>query len=71
MEWISIKERLPTSMANKVIVNCKNGYVGFGHYEKFRGKEEWYNLESGQPFSEWGEGYGVTHWMELPKPCRK
>lgn len=72
MDWISIKDEKPKSMINKVIVCCKNGYVGFGHYEKFGGVEEWYNLESGKPFSEWGTNgendYEVTHWMERPRP---
>lgn len=70
MQWISEKDCKPKSLTNKVIVCYKNGYVGFGHYEKFHGVEEWYNLESGKPFTEWGEEneYEVTHWMELPKP---
>lgn len=75
MDWISIKDEKPKSMINKVIVCCKNGYVGFGHYEKFGGVEEWYNLESGKPFSEWGpkgeNDYEVTHWMERPHPPEK
>ena len=33
--WISVKERLPKSLSNKVIVSCVseniNDYVGFGH----------------------------------------
>lgn len=67
--WISVKERLPRSLSNKVIVSCVseniNDYVGFGHYEKYRGKEVWVNLETGRPFSEWG--MTVTHWQERPE----
>lgn len=66
MDWIDVRERKPKSMANKVIVCCKNGYVGLAHYEKFNDVEEWYNMESGHPFYEWGYGYEVTHWAELP-----
>ena len=71
-KWISVKDRLPASIINKVIVRCKCGYVGFGHYEKYHGKEVWYNLESQKPFTDWDiedcETYEVTHWMPLPKP---
>lgn len=71
-EWISVKDRLPEKIANKVIVCCKNGYVGFGHYEKFNGFQTWYNLESQKPFTDWDlkncETYEVTHWMPLPQP---
>ena len=67
--WISVKESLPKSLSNKVIVSCVseniNDYVGFGHYEKYRDKEVWFNLETGRPFSEWD--MTVTHWQELPE----
>jgi hypothetical protein len=71
-EWISVKDRLPKTVTNKHLVYCKNGYIGFGHYENFRGEADWYNLENGKPFSEWYlencETYEVTHWMPLPQP---
>lgn len=74
MEWISVKERLPSSIANKVLVYCKCGYIGFGHYEDYKGVQTWFNLESGKPFSEWAhdepDDYDVTHWMPLPEPPR-
>lgn len=70
--WISVEDRLPQKITNKVLVYCKNGYIGFGHYEKFQGVEDWYNLESGKQFREWNledcETYEVTHWMPLPEP---
>ena len=73
--WISVEDRLPTSIVNKVIVRCKNGYVGFGHYEKYNGKEVWYNLESQKPFTDWDiedcETYEITHWMPLPEPPKE
>lgn len=71
-KWISVKDRLPEKITNKVIVLCKNGYRGFGHYENYKGKQTWYNLESDKPFTDWDledcESYEVTHWMPLPKP---
>ena len=74
-KWIPVAERLPDNIANKVIVCCKNGYVGFGHYEKFRGNEVWYNLENDRPFTDWNlddcETYEVTHWMPLPEPPKE
>lgn len=74
-EWISVKDRLPKSIINKVLVHCKNGYIGFGHYEEFKGAKCWYNLESGEPFTKWDlngcESYAVTHWMPLPEPPKE
>jgi len=69
--WIPVSERLPRDITNKVNVLCKNGYVGFGHYEKYRETAIWYNLESQKPFTDWDledcETYEVTHWRE-PQP---
>lgn len=70
-EWVPASEP-PKKITNKVIVLCKNGYIGFGHYEDYKGKQTWYNLESGKPFTDWDledcESYKVTHWMYLPQP---
>ena len=70
-EWIPASEP-PKKITNKVIVLCKNGYRGFGHYEDYNGKQTWYNLESGNPFTDWDledcESYEVTHWMPMPEP---
>ena len=69
-EWIPASEP-PKKITNKVIVLCKNGYMGFGHYEDYKGKQTWYNLESGKPFTDWDledcESYEVTHWQPLPQ----
>ena len=71
-EWVRVEERLPESIVNKVLVYCENGYIGYGHYEKYQGEETWYNLESGEPFASWNlencSPYKVTHWMPLPNP---
>ena len=68
-EWIPASEP-PKKITNKVIVLCKNGYIGYGHYENYMGDQTWYNLESGKPFTYWDledcESYEVTHWMPLP-----
>ena len=70
-EWIPASEP-PKKITNKVIVLCKNGYWGFGHYEDYKGKQTWYNLESGKPFTDWDledcESYEVTHWQPMPQP---
>ena len=69
-EWIPVTERLPKSMINRVIVYVQHedltGYIGFGHFEKFKSEEMWYDLENNCPFSK--RGYTVTHWMETPIP---
>ena len=71
--WISVKDRLPKSMANKVIVWLEHedyvGYIGFGHYEKYKGVEMWYDLEHNEQFAK--RGYTVTHWMPLPEPPKE
>lgn len=70
-EWISASEP-PKKITNKVIVLCKNGYMGYGHYEDYKGERTWYNLASGKPFTDWDledcESYEVTHWMPMPQP---
>ena len=70
-EWIPASEP-PKKITNKVIVLCKNGYMGYGHYEDYKGERTWYNLESGKPFTDWDledcESYEVTHWMQMPQP---
>ena len=70
-EWIPVSEP-PKKITNKVIVLCKNGYMGFGHYEDYKGDRAWYNLENGKPFIDWDledcESYEVTHWMPMPLP---
>ena len=70
-KWIPVTERLPKSIANKVITLSENGYVGFGHYQNYKGRQIWYNLESDEPFTAWNHddySYEVTHWMPLPQP---
>lgn len=69
-QWIPASEP-PKSIVNKVIVLCKNGYRGLGHYEKEGDVGVWYNLETQEPFTNWDlddcESYEVTHWMPLPE----
>ena len=58
-EWISVDDRLPETIANRVLVVCErsNG-VFYAHYEK----PFWINLETDKPFIS-----TVTHWMPLPE----
>ena len=58
-EWISVDDRLPENIANRVLVVCErsNG-VFYAHYEK----PFWINLETDKPFIS-----TVTHWMLLPE----
>ena len=70
VRWIPVTERFPKSMINRVLVYVQHedltGYIGFGHFEKFKGEEMWYDLENNCQFSK--RGYTVTHWMETPMP---
>ena len=58
-KWISVDDRLPENIANRVLVVCErsNG-VFYAHYEK----PFWINLETDKPFIS-----TVTHWMLLPE----
>ena len=59
-EWISVTERLPENIANRVLVVCdRSNGVFYAHYEK----PFWINLETDKPFIS-----TVTHWMPLPEP---
>ena len=62
-EWISVEDRLPENIANRVLVVCErsNG-VFYAHYEK----PFWINLETDKPFIS-----TVTHWMPLPEPPKE
>ena len=62
-EWISVDDRLPENIANRVLVVCErsNG-VFYAHYEK----PFWINLETDKPFIS-----TVTHWMPLPEPPKE
>lgn len=72
-EWVSVKDRLPENTTDKVIVHCKNGYIGFGHYEDCNSWLIGCKLENIKPHvvcDVYGidGGYKVTHWMPLPEP---
>ena len=68
-KWIPVEEELPKYVNNKVLVYLEhddlNGYIGYGHFEKWKGDEIWFDLEHTEPFSD--RGWRVTHWMELPE----
>lgn len=71
--WISVEDELPRGITNKVLVWLEHeelvGYIGFGHYEKYKGQEIWFDLENNDAFS--ARGYKVTYWMPLPAPPRE
>lgn len=71
--WISVKDRLPENVANRVIVWVKDaeiyGHIGFGHYEKYKGQEIWFNLINNEAFEI--RGQTVTHWLQLPEPPKE
>ena len=59
-EWIPASEP-PKKITNKVIVLCKNGYRGFGHYEDYKGKQTWYNRlhTDSSEYKMWGNGISL------------
>jgi hypothetical protein len=74
MEWISVKDRLPSENGRYLvftkdnycsymrIVNYTTNYTGFE--EHLKGLSMWFEYDS-----EWGdfEVDNITHWMELPE----
>ena len=67
-EWISVKDRLPESGKDAVLIALRWGTVDIGWCEEGRWGSEFVN--------EYDDGE-VTHWMPLPQPpkgkrlCRK
>ena len=58
-EWISVKERLPESEKESVLIALRWGGVDIGWCEDGRWRSEFVNeYEDGE----------VTHWMPLPEP---
>ena len=71
--WISVKDVLPKSVANKVLVwvvdDDLNGDIGFGHYEEYAGVKMWINLLNDESFML--RNQIVTYWMPLPEPPKE
>ena len=58
-EWISVKDRLPESGKEGVLIGLRWGEVDIGWCEDDRWRSEFVNeYEDGE----------VTHWMPLPNP---
>ena len=58
-EWISVKDRLPESGKEGVLIGLRWGEVDIGWCEDDRWRSEFVNeYEDGE----------VTHWMPLPQP---
>ena len=58
-EWISVKDRLPESGKESVLIALRWGEVDIGWCEDGRWRSEFVNeYEDGE----------VTHWMPLPNP---
>ena len=67
-EWISVKERLPSSDRDWVLVACKlmpEGFYGVPHVAELRGGVWWSDCYDVPLCS---AGVVVTHWMPLPEP---
>ena len=58
-EWISVKDRLPESGKDAVLIALRWGAVDIGWCEEGRWGSEFVN--------EYDDGE-VTHWMPLPQP---
>ena len=69
MEWISVKEKLPESKDDSVIVYfARNRTIGMVHIQDYfdditNGIDKNFN----QLYTKWYISQGVTHWMSLPE----
>lgn len=61
-KWISVKERLPDS--NDMVLICDKFGVGLAWFERHRGKNLYWNSDTGIIKN-------VTHWMPLPEPPKE
>lgn len=64
MEWISVKDKLPTDTMGSCLVCLKNKMVTELNYSNFQKSWRWFHLDLGNI----PKGNPVTHWMPLPKP---
>ena len=60
-EWISVKEMLPESGKESVLIALRWGEVDIGWCEDGRWRSEFVN-----EYEDWE----VTHWMPLPHPLK-
>lgn len=70
MEWISVKDRLPTILVDvliwRQIGRTQLGRVRIGFYSTTHGGEMPSFVSAGTV--DWVEQNKVTHWMPLPEP---
>lgn len=65
MEWISVKDRLPTVKDQLLIYDSENDEIVIGVFL--------YSTESIIAFGIFGRGqvFDITHWMPLPEPPKQ
>ena len=69
MEWISVKEKLPESKDDSVIVYfARNRTIGMVHIQDyFDDITNGIGKNFNQLYTKWYISQGVTHWMSLPE----
>lgn len=77
--WIPVQDRLPEAAGLPVIVTAVNRFnqndvfIAFQGYGDFK----WYTQDvtkmerDGSTNNEVGNGWTITHWMEMPEPAEK
>jgi len=78
-KWISVKDRLPDAAGVPVLVTAVNRFnqnavfIAFQGYGDFK----WYTCDvtkmvrDGSTNNEVGNGWTITHWMEMPEPAEE
>ena len=78
-EWIPVKDRLPESAGAPVLVTAVNRFnqnavfIAFQGYGDFK----WYTYDvtkmkrDGSTNNEVGNGWTITHWMEMPEQAEE
>ena len=78
-KWIPVKDRLPDAAGVPVLVTAVNTYGQRHVFEAFQGYGDfkWYTLDvtkmkrDGSTNNEVGNGWTITHWMEMPEPAEE
>ena len=76
-EWIPVKDRLPDAAGAPVLVTAVNRFNQSAVFIAFQGYGDfkWYTYDvtkmtrDGSTNNEVGNGWTITHWMEMPEPA--
>ena len=68
MDWILVKQQLPTLDEMVLVYSMADETIGFGYFHKWRNKRGWECFATFNPDVEGLTDSTITHWMPLPAP---